>query len=103
RVLFLVASAIGIFCMRELWMVASAAGVLAVLWIIVGLGLRRLFRQVVKLWGFALLLAISCLVVVDESARLGFTIGFDAASIEEGGVLFLRVLAVIVASQVARA
>ena len=59
RVLFLVAAAVGIFLLPRVWMAATAAGVLAVAWLVVGLPPKRLLRQIYKLVPFTVFIVAS--------------------------------------------
>ncbi len=107
RVLFLVGAAIGIFFMPRIWMVATAAGVLAVVWLAVGLPPRRLLRQVYKLVPFALFIVASY-ALTRQDATVDRWIHFHGVKINVGGatvglLMVVRVLAVVLASQVARA
>lgn len=109
--LFLFGAAIGLFFLRRTWEVGVAAGALAAIAVAVGLSARRVVRQVTKLWGFALFIAISYGFFAGDPdfdrwvalpAVLG-GISINAGGLEEGAAMFLRVLAVILASQIARA
>jgi len=111
RVLYLVALAVGVFFLRSIPAVLGVALVQAASWLLVGLPARRLGRQVVKLWGFTLFILATYAFTADDPAlarwvRLslgGFALPINLAGLEEGGLMVLRVLAVVVGSQVARA
>src|SRR5258706_7907410 len=68
RVLYLVGVAVGIFFLRSLWQTATMLVVQCVLWFVVGLPARRLLRQIVKLWGFALFLLASYALTREDPA-----------------------------------
>lgn len=111
RVLFLVIVAVGLFFLGTPLAVGIACGALAVMWLAVKLPPRRLVRQVVRLWAFALLVLVAYSLFssptgvdrwVDVSI-LGRSIRVNTSGLEVGALLLLRVLAVILASQIARA
>ncbi|MCC6558105.1 MAG: hypothetical protein IT372_34590 [Polyangiaceae bacterium] len=68
RVLYLVAIAIGVFFLRELWQIGALLALQAALWLTVGLPPRRLPRQVLKLWGFALFILASYAFTAEDPA-----------------------------------
>ena len=49
RALYLAVVAVGVFFLPAWWMCAAAAGLQVVLWLAVGLGGRRMLRQLRKL------------------------------------------------------
>jgi Cobalt transport protein len=111
RVLFVLAVAVGIFFLKQPWQVAIVLVVLALLWLVVGLGARALVRQVAKLWVFALFIILSYALLGDDagaehwqSFELGsFRIPVDVAAAWTGVLMVLRVLAVVMSSQISRA
>ena len=66
RVGYLVASAVGVFFLRSPVAVAPLLALQVVLWLVVGLGPRRLVRQVVKLWAFVAFIVISYAVTSES-------------------------------------
>jgi hypothetical protein len=111
RVLYLAAVAIGIFFLRKPWQVGALLGAHAVVWLAVRLGAARLVRQVTKLWGFALFILVSYGVTAEDPAVddwVRVPVGAWSIPINMGGaivglVMVLRVLCVVMASQIARA
>ncbi|MGZ3438530.1 MAG: CbiQ family ECF transporter T component, partial [Polyangia bacterium] len=107
RVLFLIASAIGIFVLPRVWMAATAAGVLSIAWLAVGLPPRRLVRQYYKLIPFGLFI-VGSYALTRESETVDRWVHWHGIGVNLGGaaiglLMILRVLAVVIASQVARA
>jgi hypothetical protein len=107
RVVFLLAVAVGAFLVRAPLALAGGAALLAVGWLAAGLGARRLARQVLKLWGLATFVALSYgLTESDDGAsrwvELAWGRSVNAAGLEEGAAMVLRVLAIVLASQLAR-
>ena len=110
RVVYLLAVAIGVFVAPRVWVLAALGAQLG-LWFVVGLPARRLARQVLKLWGFAAFIVLSYALVADdprtdrwvpfELGPLHGSLNLGAAAI--GLTMVLRVLTVVIASQVARA
>lgn len=111
RVLFLVSAAVGIFLLPRVWMAATAATLLALLWVLVGLPPSRLWRQIYKLLPFSLLIVGSYALtrsdpLLDRWIRLPlgpWELPVNAGGAALGLLMVLRVLAVVLASQVARA
>lgn len=111
RVVYLAVIAITALLIKDARVAAGAVVVHAILWLVVGLGGRRLVRQVTKLWGFAAFILFSYAIVpedprVDHWVKLD--LGFWAPHInvggmETGGLMLLRVVLVVLASQIARA
>ena len=109
--LYLAAVAIGVFLLSEPWQVAVAAVLHVALWIVVGLAPGRLARQVWKLWGFALLILVSYALVTNDPATdrwmvlspLGFDVRVNVTGFFAGVTMVLRIVTVVLASQVARA
>jgi energy-coupling factor transporter transmembrane protein EcfT len=110
-VLLLIALAIGVFLLPAWWMVGAAAVVVAGLWLWAGLGARALARQLSKLAPLGVLIVAGyALFAVDPATDRWVVIGFGWAEVEinasgaiEGVAMWLRVLAVVMASQLARA
>lgn len=111
RVLYLLGVALGIFFLRPLWQVAIVLGVQCVLWFVVGLPARGLLRQILKLWGFALFLLASY-ALTREDPSIDRWVQIDvwrtSLAVNVGGALvglamIVRVIAVVLASQIARA
>jgi hypothetical protein len=100
RVLFVLGVAAGVFFLREPWQAGAACALLAITWLIVKLPPKRLARQILKLWGFALFILASYAFFNDEG---GFSTTPNLDGLREGGLMLLRVLALILASQIARA
>jgi hypothetical protein len=111
RVVYLLAVAVGLFFLhRPLW-VGLAVVSQAVAWLAVGLPPRRLARQVFKFWGFALLVIASYALTADDPAVdrwhhvaiAGHDLALNVAGALTGAMMILRVIGVVLASQVARA
>src|SRR5450755_1535460 len=68
RVLYLLSVALGLFAFHRLDVVAPVAAAQAVLWLLVGLGGRRLVRQITKLWFFTLFIVVSYALTSEEAA-----------------------------------
>ena len=111
RVFYLLAVAVGVFFLKKPWEVGALLGLHAALWIAVGLGAARLLRQVVKLWGFTLFILISYALCADDPATdtwtrihlFAFDLPINTAGAIAGALMIMRLLTVILASQVARA
>lgn len=111
RVVYLIAVAVGVFFLRAPWQLGALAASQAVLWLVLKLGVRRLVRQVTKLWGFAAFIVASYALTADDPATDrwvpvhlgGFTVNLNAVGAITGGLMILRVVCVVLASQVARA
>ena len=111
RVVYLAVIAITALLIKDARVAAGAVVVHAILWLVVGLGGRRLVRQVTKLWGFAAFILFSYAIVpedprVDRWVKLD--LGFwaphvNVGGMETGGLMLLRVVLVVLASQIARA
>ena len=110
RVGYLVASAVGVFFLRSPVAVAPLLALQVVLWLVVGLGPRRLVRQVVKLWAFVAFIVISY-AVTSESPEVDrwiviqrlFGLKINVGGALVGLTMVMRVVSVVLASQVARA
>ena len=113
RVLYLVTVAVGVFALRHPWQTALLVAVQAALWLAVGLGPRRLLRQIMKLWGFALFIVVSFALTSEDPAidrwitlRAGaweLPLKLNVTGAILGLLMVMRVLAVVLASQIARA
>jgi hypothetical protein len=113
RVVYLAAVAVGVFFLKRPWQSELLVAVQALLWLAVGLGPRRLLRQVIKLWGFALFISVSFALTSEDPETdrwvavqlLGWQLPLklNATGAVLGALMVLRVLAVVLASQVARA
>jgi hypothetical protein len=111
KALYLVAVAVGVFFLPAWWMVGVAALVQAALWLGMGLGLRALLWQLRKLTLFLAILVVAyALVSLDPATDrwhtvrwLGLAIDVNVAGLLVGVTMALRVVAVVLGSQVARA
>ena len=111
RVAFLVAAAVGVFLLPAWWMVAIAAGAMAIAWLGLGLGAGALARQVKKLLALsALIIAGYALFAIEPGRDRWETLDLRWFELEvntfgalEGAAMALRILAVVMASHVARA
>lgn len=111
KALYLVAIAVGVFFLPAWWMVAIAALVQAALWLGLGLGPRALLWQLRKLTLFLAILVVAYgLVSLDPATDrwhtvrwLGLAIEINVSGLLVGVAMALRVVAVVLASQVARA
>lgn len=107
RVLYLLAVAVGVFLLVSPWAVAAVLVLQLVAWPAVGLPLRRLGRQVFKLWTFTLFIVASySLFALDPSLDrwvdvAGLQLNVHGAL--QGATMVMRVVAVVLASQVVRA
>src|SRR5262245_3943187 len=59
RVLYLGGVAIGPFLVKDARIALGFLSIHALAWLVLGLGARRLLRQVLKLWGFAAFIGAS--------------------------------------------
>ena len=111
RVLYLAAIAVGIFFLRGLVPITIVLAAQAGLWFVVGLPPRRLLRQVMKLWGFAAFIIASYALTREDplvDRWVHFEVWKTSLAINAGGALVglamvLRVVSVVLASQIARA
>jgi len=111
RVAFLVVAAVGVFLLRQWWLVAAAAAAMAAAWLGLGLGARPLARQIKKLLGIAtLIIAGYALFAIDPATDRWVTLDLrwfeleiNNAGARAGATMALRILAVVMASHVARA
>lgn len=111
RVLYLLVVAVGVFLLKQpVWLLAVLSLQVA-LWLVVRLPLSRLGRQISKLWLFALFIVGSYAAFSYDPALdrwhqlelLGLTIPINLTGMREGALMVVRVLSVVLASQVARA
>jgi len=113
RALYLVAVAIGVFLVHTWWIVGIVAAVQAVLWLSVGLGIPRLLRQLRKLSLFLGFILVCFALVRNDPATdrwqtliipgVGWGIDINLSGALVGLTMVMRVLAVVLASQVIRA
>jgi hypothetical protein len=111
KALYLIAVAVGVFFLPAWWMAGIAALVQAALWLAVGLGARALLWQLRKLALFLALVVIAYALVSLEPAAdrwhtvrwLGLAIDVNVTGLLVGVTMALRVVTVVLASQVARA
>ena len=69
RVLYLLSVAAGVFVFHRLDVVAASRRRQAVLWLVVGLGPKRLVRQITKLWFFTLFIVASYALTSEDPAH----------------------------------
>ncbi|GEM_PF-28735 len=91
RILYLVAVAVGVFFVHAPVAIGAVLLVQLALWFAGGLGLRALSRQLLKFASFAAFLIVSYAVT-----------GWSLASALAGCFMALRVLSIVLASQIAR-
>lgn len=113
RVLYLITLSAGVFFLHALWQVALLAALQALLWLVVRLPPQRLFRQIGKLWFFILFIVVSYSLTSEDPETdrwqrftvpgLGSSIAINTAGALLGAVMALRLLTVVLGSQVARA
>jgi energy-coupling factor transporter transmembrane protein EcfT len=111
RVLYLGLVAGGAFAFRDPRVLAAVAVSQALLWLVVGLGPRRLFRQIWKLAGIASIILLSFAFFGEdpgadawvEKSLFGFDIPINMGGLAAGGAMVLRIVAIVLGSQVARA
>ncbi len=111
RVLYLLAVAVGVFFLKTPLLVGGVLAVHIGLWFAVGLPAWRLLRQCVKLWVFALLIVVSYALtgqdpLTDHWVTLdlfGWQPAINTHGLEAGITMVLRLLTVVMASQIARA
>ncbi len=111
RVLYLIALAASVFFVHAPWIALGLVASQALLWLVVRLPPLRLLRQISKLWFFSLFI-IATYALTTESpdlARwvrvsiLGFSLSINMGGVEEGVLMVLRVVAIVLGSQIARA
>lgn len=111
RALYLALVAVGVFFLPTWWMVGVVLAVQIVLWLRLDLGLRPLGRQVRKLALFLGVIFIAFSLVSHDPATdrwrtlaiAGLALKINQTGVLLGLTMVLRVLAVVLASQVARA
>lgn len=107
RVLYLLAVAIGLFLLRSLPSVAGVVALQLVLWPVVGLPLSGLLRQLRKLSVFAAAILLTyALFGQPAEGDAVWTFGplaFDPKSTMIGLLMVLRIVGVVLASQIVRA
>jgi hypothetical protein len=112
RVLYLATVAVGVLLLRTPLAISAVVAVQLALWPAAGLPARRLARQLAKLVGFAAFLVASYAFTADDPATdrwihlalpAGVELPLNVGGAMTGALLVLRVVAVILASQVARA
>ncbi|MFO0676617.1 MAG: energy-coupling factor transporter transmembrane component T [Polyangiaceae bacterium] len=109
RVVYLLVFACGVFVLRDPRVLGTLALSQAAAWMAVGLGGRRLARQVTKLWGFSTFVAVSYALTAEDPAidrwvpLFGSKLSVNLGGLVVGLTMVLRILAVVLASQVARA
>ncbi len=111
RVVYLLGVAVVAFAVPSAWVLGALLVLQAGLWGWAGLGARRLARQVGKFWGIALVVVLSYAFVRldparDEWVRVGvepWAVSVNLTGVWAGARMVLRLLCVVLASQVARA
>ena len=111
RVLYLLATSVGVFWIQQPAWLAAFAALQGALWLAVGLSFSALRRQLVKLWVFAALITASFAFSPLDPATdrwLAIPLGPWSPSVNTdglgaGALMVLRIVAVILSSQVARA
>jgi hypothetical protein len=111
RVLYLLAVALGLVLARTPGAIAVLAGTQVALWFLAGLSASRLLRQIVRFWGFALLIVASYALVSDDPAvdrwvRLplgAYAFSLNLGGIADGLLMVARIVLMIISSQIARA
>jgi len=111
RVLYLAAVAVGAFFVHDARIAVALVVAHAIAWLVLRLGARLLLRQFVKLAGFSAFIIASYALTSEEPAidhwvkldlhfwKLPLNLGGAAV----GALMILRVLAVVLASRIARA
>jgi hypothetical protein len=111
RALYLLAIAVGVFFLPSWWMVAIVAGAQVGLWLALGIGVGALLRQLRKLALFLAVIQVAYALVTVDPARdvwstlavFGLEVDLNQYGALVGLTMVLRVIAVVLASQVARA
>src|SRR4051812_31423630 len=111
RVLYLAGIAVGIFFLRTWWQVAAVLAAQCALWFIVKLPRRMLVKKIFKLSGFAGFIIVSYALTREDPSidrwvhidvwKTSLALNLGGALV--GATMVLRVMAVVLASQVARA
>lgn len=111
KALYLAVIAVGVFLLPSWWMVGIAALAQIGLWLGVGLGATRLLRQVRKLALFLGVIVVAYGLVAADPATdrwhtlrfLGLAVDVNLSGLLIGVIMALRIVTVVLASQVARA
>lgn len=111
RVVYLLGTTLALFFLRSWWAVLGVTAVQVALWFAVGLPGRQLLRQVTRMWGLMLFILVSyALTSVDPAVDhwvalpLGaVSFGVNVGGVVDGALMVLRIILLVVASQVARA
>src|SRR5262245_26867570 len=111
RVLYLSGVAVGAFLVRDLRVLAAIVVAHALLWVVLGEGVRALARQVFKLWAFAAFVIGSYALTAEDPAIdqwvpvaiAGHTFSINRGGALVGAAMMLRILVLVLASRVARA
>ena len=111
KAIYLAAIAVGVFFLPRWWMVAAVLGIQLVLWFAVRLSVGQLVRQVSKLALFLAVIQIAYSLVTNDPATdrwqtldlLSFEIDVNVTGAVYGFTMVLRVLTVVITSQVVRA
>nr|HEX4319004.1 hypothetical protein [Kofleriaceae bacterium] len=112
RVLFVVVVTVGLFLLRTAGEVAIACAALAAMWLALGLGPLRLVRAIARLWALAALILVFYSLFPSPAAdtdrwielsAAGHALRVNAGGFELGLLMFLRIVAIVLASQLARA
>ncbi|MBL9024341.1 MAG: hypothetical protein JNL21_19255 [Myxococcales bacterium] len=111
RVLYIGLVAGGAFAFRGAGFLGALAISQAIIWLFVGLGPRRLARQIVKLGGIATVILLSFAFFAEDPSSdrwahidvLGLSVPVNVGGLAQGGAMVLRIVAIVLGSQVARA
>jgi hypothetical protein len=111
RVAFLVGVAVGAFLLPRWWMVAGVAAAMAIAWLAVGLGARPLVRQATKLVTISIVIVLGYALFAEDPATDRWVtldlhwweLDVNVSGAAAGLAMALRILTVVLASQVARA
>jgi molybdenum storage protein len=110
RVVFLVVVTVGTFFLHRPAGIGVLIAGLVILWVVVGLGWQSLLRQTSKFASFGLFVVAMYALTGEDAANdrwvrigAGFPLWLNLAGALTGLVMALRVLSIVLASQVARA
>ncbi|MGQ0504840.1 MAG: hypothetical protein ACT4TC_05930 [Myxococcaceae bacterium] len=111
RVLYLLATAVGVFFLKDPWHVGALFVLQLALWPIVRLPLRKLARHLTKLAGIATFIVVSYAIVSEDPALdqwlhvpiLSWTLALNVYGVRLGALMILRLVTVVLASQIASA
>lgn len=112
RILYLLIVAVGVFFVPSPWVLLALVGAHGVAWRIAGLSWRQLARQLVKLGSFLIVILLAYALMPMEPAvdrwmpvdAWGlFTFDINTTGLAVGGAMVLRLVIIVLASQVARA